>query len=140
MTKTAVTPREIDAKLAEAIGCSVEWFEGDFHCGCGGHIYDDTTQILRGGDHCWTYGDCPTSNLLPYYSAPTWETSGQLIEGLAAKWNITIFVGLHTDNGGPSCAIDGGGEFPKIFHASGPSAPEAIAEAARLALGVEAPS
>ena len=125
---TTLTPREIDAKLAEAIGLNLEWHDdltdADGHALPPGFVWYDNFGLgvdLR---------DVPT-----FYSAPTWETSGQLIEGLTGprtRWRIEIQWG-----GLPHGVIffndDDGWE------ATGDTLPRAIAEAARLVLHIAAP-
>ena len=116
-----MTPREIDAKLAEAIGCRVknglwEW--------CSVKERDPIKPCPRSGR---TIGQ----SINPYYSVPTWETAGQLIEGLAAKgWLFEV-------------RLSGECTFKKAVYGRRPHThlqfgPKAIAEAARIALGIEA--
>ena len=118
------TPREMDALLAEAIGCKVEdrW-NGGF-CTC-----EADTHGKRGSGFRVINGH-PCSPVLPYYSAPTWETTGQLIEGLAQL----PFDGLLASNAQR--------RFDEILAAEyWPSSltPARIAEAARIALGLPLP-
>lgn len=115
------TTREIDALLAEAIGCPVagpiDGRRADYHCGCGKHqAFPRQTTLLAG-----------------YYSAPTADTMLQLIEGLAAKgweWRIETyeaqwFVCLNRDD-----------ENHELFTVRADTIPAAVAEAARLALQI----
>jgi hypothetical protein len=129
-TGTTITAREIDAKLAEAIGCKVKPpFDGlsaDFDCGC-----DKGEHAFLGHKH---------SFVQPYYSKPTWETSGQLIEGLATKyphWHIEV----STEGGFWIAVIETVemilGQNANVYSDTGP---KAIAEAARLALGIPEPT
>ena len=83
-----MTDRERDAALAEAIGCKVRppnpGLSADYNCGC-----EDQAH--------WSHPR-QANFVAPYFSAPTWETSGQLIEGLAARgWQVEI----HSGHGGP---------------------------------------
>ena len=69
------TRREMDALLADkAIGCQVEWRADkrgtrDPWCGC----------PIPGPNH--TSHEIYFWGVHPYYSAPTWETTGQLYRG-----------------------------------------------------------
>ena len=121
-----MTPREIDVKLAEAIGLNLEWEDyvvADGHVEAGWVWYDNFGLGVE-------LRPVPT-----FYSAPTWETTGQLIEGLTGPhtdWRIEI------QWGGIPCGViffndDDGWE------ATGDTLPRAIAEAARLALHIAAP-
>lgn len=137
-----MTPREIDATLAEAIGCTVQdgvlrrdWnrraedsqahFQ-DLVCCCEDHRH---SANRRG--HPW---------IRPYYSAPTWETAGQLIEGLKHRNGGILWCVFDVIQYEYRAAFMNPDSKKKPGWASAPNGPKAIAEAARLALGIEAPS
>lgn len=123
-----LTPRKIDAALAEAIG----W-----------HSIVDLQDPLRirGNELMGMPPHGPLATVPTYYSAPTWKTSGQLIEGMAARgwmilttgpdehqeWSATLMPKT-VDGAHHACRAD-----------CQPSVPQAVAEAARLALGIGAP-
>ena len=125
-----MTPRQIDAKLAEAIGCIVGEPDGALGRTCSCPRGDHAVRAMHGGP-------VPSAVLLPYYSAPTWTTSGQLIEGLSGpRFSPYKFeINTHTDR----WFIAWSGHDAGLVYIDDRNIPKAVAEAARLALGLEVP-
>ena len=118
-----MTPREADAALAAAIGCKVGREENYFWCGC--------LPQAHNGKAGQEFG-----NLRPYRSAPTWETSGQLIEGLAAKGYFIETRDGHVEPDENYAYTSFTGPSGLCMETEG-FGPKAIAEAACEALGIE---
>lgn len=121
-----MTDLERDAKLAEAIGCKPVWEKWNrdsveaWHCECMALNYVHGDKRRQAEIHT-------------YYSAPTWETSGQLIEGLAARgWEIE----MQQCSGFAICRIrNQAGVVVADLNAG--TVPKAITLAACKALGIE---
>lgn len=120
--------REIDAALAAAIGCKVKWKPGV------GIEWPYCTCQRDQDSGLYPHGEAPNTGWLkPYYTAPTWGTTGQLIEGLAEKgWR---FTGVYHPEKGYGARFWSTDQHSWVY---ADSCPKAVAEAARRALGIEA--
>lgn len=138
-----MTPREIDVKLAEAMGYTFPYPE------IGVRDDGDTYRVTIDGKPVATYGHHEYARLkaeaaakamrweyvhplapVRYYSAPTWETSGQLIE-----WFGTLDVDESSLRRRRRFDERLGTQFwPSSL------TPQRIAEAACVALGIEVPT
>ena len=140
-----MTPREVDARIAEALGWNIVRIN-PFHRGERLMIEDPDMPTRK-------LFDCP-----PYWTEPTGETMLQLIEGMAAThgpvaipgygdgWHLEIEYPSQLGLGPPARAkfwryinLPNFGPVPQGVWAEGETLPKAVAEAARVALGIEAP-
>ncbi len=107
--------READAALAEAIGCKVS--RPEMECGC----------PPEGRREQRPHAQAPLKrSLMHYATAPTGDTMLQLIEGLAAKYRVSIVTN------GYECTVEIG---DVEVEGNANEIPAAVAQAALRAIG-----